>query len=145
MYLPTLRRGGVELRTIPKLACAEILRDRADALPDVVPAEAKWVTFRADSSERHVNVRVFRVVVRNRHPFERSSEIPLHPRQQIASQPSSDRLCRRTPGDTITFQRRSSPAFCQLSSRSAMSIDSSFPSNPTALESPSCVALSRAT
>ena len=87
MYFPTLRHGGVELRTISKLACAEILSDFADALPDVVPAEAKRAAFRADSSERHVNVRVFRVVVRNRHPFERSSEIRLHPRQQIARQP----------------------------------------------------------
>jgi len=40
VYLSTLRRGGVELRTIPKLACAEIFRGAADALPDIVPAEA---------------------------------------------------------------------------------------------------------
>ena len=34
-----------------------------------------------------MNVRVLRVVVGNRHPFERRAEIPLHPRHQFASQP----------------------------------------------------------
>ena len=32
MHLPALGLGGVPLRAIPKLACAEILRDFADAL-----------------------------------------------------------------------------------------------------------------
>ena len=32
-------------------------------------------------------MRVLRVVVGHRHPFERRAEVPLHPRHQIASQP----------------------------------------------------------
>ena len=47
-------------------------------------------------------------------------------------------------GDRINFHMRSSPAFCQLSSRAAMSIASPEVSNPTALGSASWVALSRA-
>ena len=40
MHLSTLSLGGVQFRAIPKLACAEVFRDFADALLDVVPAEA---------------------------------------------------------------------------------------------------------
>src|ERR1700683_2059277 len=86
MHFPTLYRGGVRLRTIPELAGAEILGDLADTLPDVFPAKANWEAFGADASECHVNVRVFRVVVRNRDPFKPGSQIRLHLRHQIARQ-----------------------------------------------------------
>ena len=69
------------MRPVPKLACAKILSDFADTLPDVIPAEAQRSSPGADAAERHVNVRVLRVVVRNRDPFEWSSEILLHARQ----------------------------------------------------------------
>ena len=80
MYLPTLSRGGIQRRSIAKLARAEIFRDFADTLLDVVPAETKRASFRADSPKGHVHVRVLRVVVGNRHPFERCAEVTLHPR-----------------------------------------------------------------
>src|ERR1700733_7681574 len=86
MNLPTLGGGGVPLRAIPKLAGAEICSDRADAFPDVISAQAKWAPFGGHASQCHVNVWMFGVVVRYGHPFERSSEVLLHLRQQIASQ-----------------------------------------------------------
>jgi hypothetical protein len=41
VHLPALRCGGVELRAIPKLPCAEIFGSMPDTLLDVVPAEVK--------------------------------------------------------------------------------------------------------
>src|ERR1700687_4673429 len=84
MHLPTLGHRGVPLRAIPKLARTEIFSDFADALFDVIPVEAKRPSLRADSPERHVNVRVLCVVMRNRQPLERSAKVLLQPRHQIA-------------------------------------------------------------
>src|ERR1700738_4497195 len=84
MRLPTLGHRGGPLRAIPKLARTEIFSDFADALFDVIPVEAERPSLRADSPERHVNVRVIGVVMRNRHPLERSSKVLLHLRHQIA-------------------------------------------------------------
>ncbi len=78
VHLPVLSRSGIQLRSIPKLARTEISRDFADALLDVIPAETKRPSFRTDCTKRHVNVRVFRVVVGYRHPFERCAEITFH-------------------------------------------------------------------
>ena len=49
-YFATLRIGGIEFRPIPKLACAQVLRDVADTLPNEVPAETKRPTFRSYAS-----------------------------------------------------------------------------------------------
>ena len=79
MYFPALRNGCIQLRAIPKLAGTEILCDFADALADVVSAEANRSSLRADASQSKMNVRVLGVVVGYRHPFERRAEVPLHP------------------------------------------------------------------
>jgi hypothetical protein len=60
--------------------------DFAKALPNIVPAEPKRAGIHTDTSNRDVNVRVLSIVVRDRNPFERSQQIRLHPRQQIARQ-----------------------------------------------------------
>src|ERR1700733_1733514 len=86
LNFPALGLGCVPLRAIPNLACAEILRDFADALLDVIPAKANWEASGADASERHMNMRVFRIEVRNRQPFKRSTEILLYLGQKVASQ-----------------------------------------------------------
>ena len=63
-----------------------------------------------------MHVRVFRVVVGSRHPFERRSEILLHPSTRSRVSRFKSALSPNS-GETINFQRRSSPAFCQPSSR----------------------------
>jgi hypothetical protein len=82
---PSLRGGRIELGTIPKLARAQILGDFADALPDAIPAETNRSSFRSDTSQSNMNVRVLGVIVRDRDPFERRAEVSLHLRHQIAS------------------------------------------------------------
>lgn len=79
LHLPTLGHGGIQLRTVPELAGAEIFSYFADAPFDVVPAETEWAIFRADSPESHMHMRVFCVEVGCRHPFERHAEILLQP------------------------------------------------------------------
>ena len=74
------------MRTIPELAGAKILSDLADALSDVIPAKSNWEAFGTDASKYHVNVRVFRVVVRNRDPFKPGSQIRVHLRHQVSRQ-----------------------------------------------------------
>jgi hypothetical protein len=78
MYLATLRIGGIQFRPIPKLASAQILRDVADTLPNEVPAEAKGPTFRSYASQRNMNMRVLRIEVGRRYPFEARTKIGLH-------------------------------------------------------------------
>ena len=79
VHLTTLGRGRIQLRAMPQLAGAEIFSYFADAQFDVIPAEIERATFRADSPERHMHMRVFGVVVGCRHPFERHAEVLLHP------------------------------------------------------------------
>ena len=87
MHLPTLRHGGIQLRAMPELASAEVFRDFADALLDVILAEMQRTALRADSPQRHVYVRVLRVVMGCRHPFDLRAEVLLHSRDEIAGQP----------------------------------------------------------
>ena len=78
VYLATLRIGGIEFRPIPKLAGAQLLRDVADTFPNEVPAETKGPTFRSRASQRNMNMRVLRIEVSRRYPFETRAEIGLH-------------------------------------------------------------------
>jgi hypothetical protein len=78
MYLAALCRCGIRFRTVPQLARAEIFRNFADALFDVVLAETKRPPFDVDTAQGDVNVRVLCVVVRYCHPFHRRAEVPLH-------------------------------------------------------------------
>ena len=87
MHFVALSRCGIQLRPMAKLPRTEILRDFADALLDVVAADPKRPSFRADSSERHMHVRVLRVEVGHGHPFERRSKVALHTRDHLARQP----------------------------------------------------------
>ena len=90
-----------------------------------------------------MNVRVFRVVVDGRNPVERSSQIPLHPRQEIASQllqVGSVAELGRHDQLPQAFVASLLPTLKPLSDV----IDSLVPSKPTAFASRSCVALSRA-
>jgi hypothetical protein len=75
---PSLHVGRIELGAIPKLPRAQILGDFADASPDVIPAEANRMSFRADTSQCDMDVRVLGVVVRRRNPFERRPKICFH-------------------------------------------------------------------
>jgi hypothetical protein len=45
MHLPTLRHGGIQLRAMPKLAGAEVFRNLANALLDVVLDEVQRVAW----------------------------------------------------------------------------------------------------
>src|SRR5579871_3468307 len=78
IYFTTLRICGIEFRPIPKLASAQILSNVADTLPNEVPAEAKRSTLRSYASQRNMNMRVLRIEVSRRYPFETRAEIGLH-------------------------------------------------------------------
>jgi len=78
VYLATLRIGGIQFCPIPKLAGAQILRDVADTLPHEVPAETKRLTLCSYASQRNMNMRVLRIEVSHRYPFEPRTEIDLH-------------------------------------------------------------------
>ena len=78
MHLPTLRHGGIQLRAMPKLAGAEVFRDLADALLDVVLAEMQRATFRSGSPKSQMYMRMLRVVMGCRHPFDVRAEVFLH-------------------------------------------------------------------
>jgi hypothetical protein len=87
MNLPTLSHAGIQLSAIPELAGAEIFRDFADTLLDVILAQMQRAALCADSPDRHVHMRMLGVVVGDCYPFKGRAEVLLHPRDEIAGQP----------------------------------------------------------
>ena len=79
-----LRR--VELRSVPELARAQVLSNFPNPVLDVLPAKAQRLTVVSAAPDNEVNVRVLRIVVSNRRPFEGRPEIVLHALDQTACQ-----------------------------------------------------------
>ena len=112
-----------------------------DAVLDVF-AEMKRVAIRGDASKCNMDMRVLCVVVGCGHPFERNFEVLLH--RATRSRVSRFRsILSPNSGETISFQRRSSPLSASL--RAAQECRLILRSvEPNGLGILSCVALSRA-
>lgn len=87
MDLTTLRFGGIKLCTKPELARTMIFRDLPDALADEIPAEPNLPSFRSNTSQCDMNMRVLGVEVSHGYPFQWHPQVRLHLCDQIACQP----------------------------------------------------------
>jgi hypothetical protein len=63
--------------SVSQLSCREVFGARADPPLDVIRRQPQRFTSRY-AAERHMNVRVLRVEMGNRHPFERVAEVGFH-------------------------------------------------------------------
>ena len=77
-----LGNSRIKLRPVPDLASTEILRNFADALFHVVLTETNR-PLGSNSPYGHMKMRVFRVVVSYRDPFDWCAEVLFHAQYQV--------------------------------------------------------------
>ena len=95
----SLRRGRVELGAVSKLIRTEVFSNVADAAFHVIAVQVERLVLTVDPTKGDMNMWVFRVVMRNRDPFEMTiTKVAAHSRHQLAGQTLHDRLDHRIPG-----------------------------------------------
>lgn len=70
---PSFRGGRVQFRPVSKLLGAEVFGNAPNAALDILAVQINRVALTVYPTKRDVNMRVFRVVMCNRDPFERAS------------------------------------------------------------------------
>ena len=80
--------GGVQLCAVSKLPREEILGDLTHSSLDEITVEAQCPPVPIHAPQRHVDMRMFCIVVRRRDPVQQAAaELPLDPAHQLASEP----------------------------------------------------------
>jgi len=77
----------VALGSVPELAGTQVLGNAPNPLLQVVPTQTQGLTITSDAADHDVNMRVLRVVVLHRNPFQIRSHILFHLFDQTARQP----------------------------------------------------------
>ena len=80
-----LPRGDkVALKPEAKRLGGELLASQAEAVPHVIPGQLELNSLVAPAAEHHVEMRMGGIEVRDSHPLEAKTEIPLHRRHEFA-------------------------------------------------------------
>jgi hypothetical protein len=61
-----------------------MLRHEPEAISDVIPIQPECLASVIEATESHMDVGMFRVEVRNRHPFEGFVEVGFHAPHHVA-------------------------------------------------------------
>jgi hypothetical protein len=78
------RLSLIDLRPIPKPACAQVLDNTPNTLLDAVPPHAQGDTIGSESADHDVDMGMFGVEMCDRNPFEVGTKVLLHMVHQIA-------------------------------------------------------------
>jgi hypothetical protein len=76
-----------------------VLGDGSKSVPDVVPIQLELLAPGIHTSERNVDMRMFRVEVRDSHPFERTPQIGLDTTHHVPRQPLQVETLAELRGD----------------------------------------------
>ena len=84
--LPAKRERGILFGSIAELHCCEMLGNGSKTVLDVVPIQLEPLAVGIEASQRNVDMGMFRVEVRHRHPVERCVKVGFHPAHHVPRQ-----------------------------------------------------------